>query len=558
MGFCFWCGSYVAINPLRELSEMKLKKMWYAGLMALVAGMLYWPSLHHPIFFDDVNFFERSGLNVIFLRGFAFDIRWLPYFLTAWIDLIFMDNIFVQRIVNVVLHFLCAYVLYHLISRISNHVAPHRNNERAALGAALLFLAHPLAVYATGYLIQRTILMATLFGLVSLGAYFDGLTSQRKAYFLFSAFFYFLSTFSKEHAVLLPLVALALTPLAIPINPRTWRQLVVPFSLFLPIATLVVLESQSNLGRVYEPFAQQLVHTQVGEKSHAQIWALSMMTQATLFFKYVSLMLVPYSGWMSIDMRVPFASNFLQPKYLLGVVAFAAYGLKASSWLLKGGRLALIGFALLAPLLLFAVECSTVRIQEPFVLYRAYLWLPLFFFLLPPLSASLTDRLFWGIVLVMLLCFTVSASDRLKSFSSEFALWDDAVRKLPSELAPGSARTHANRGYLNFKRGDFTAAVGDLTRALEADPEYKKAYEDRAIAFMKLGAYARALQDANAVIRLHSDDQNLYALRAVIHRAAGQESEAIADFEYACRKKSVSACVALNKGTRYVVEGGAK
>lgn len=537
---------------------MNFTRMWHVGLMAMVAGLLYWPSLHHPVFFDDVNFFERSGLNFIFLNGFSFNIRWLPYFLTAWIDLIFEDNIFAQRVINVVLHVLCAYVLYALIVRVSNHVAPHRNNQRAALAAALLFLAHPLAVYAVGYLIQRTILMATLFGLVSLGAYFDGLVSRKKAYFLFSALFYFLSTFSKEHAVLLPLVALALTPLAIPVTRQTWRQLVLPFLLLLPIAILVVVKSQSNLGRVYEPFAEQLVHLHVGEKSHAQMWVLSVMTQASLFFKYVSLMLAPYHGWMSIDMRVPFATGFFQPKYLLGITALGAYGLMASYWLFRGGRLGLVGFALLAPLLLFAVEFSTVRIQEPFVLYRAYLWLPLVFFLIPPLSASLPGRLFWPLVVAILFSFAVSAADRLKSFSSEFALWDDAVQKLPSEQSQGSARTYANRGYLNFKRGEFDAAVADLSSALRVDPGYKKAYEDRAFAFVKLGDHAQALQDANTVIRLYPDDPNLYALRAVIHRGAGHEDEAMADFEHACRLKSIAACVVLNKGKRYVVGGEAK
>ena len=41
----------------------------------------------------------------------------------------------------------------------------------------------------------------------------------------------------------------------------------------------------------------------------------------------------------------------------------------------RGGRLGLLGFALLAPWLLFATELSAVRIQEQFVLYRSYLWM---------------------------------------------------------------------------------------------------------------------------------------------------------------------------------------
>ncbi|MHB1084482.1 MAG: tetratricopeptide repeat protein [Thiobacillus sp.] len=521
----------------------RLKTLLPVSLIVAVVA-LYWPSLHFPVFFDDINFFDRSGLNAIFLKGFAFEIRWLPYFTMAWVDLVFTDSIFAQRFINVGLHLVTAFVLYALVKQVSNHAAPHRNNERAALAAALLFLLHPLAVYAVGYLIQRTILMATLFGLLALNTYFDGLVTRKKAYFLFSALFYLLSTFSKEHAVLIPAAALALTPLAVPITRRTWRQLVLPFALFLPIALLVVIKSQNNLGRIYEPFAEQLVSLHGGE-SPLVIWMLSVMTQASLFFKYLLLALVPYPGWMSIDMRVPFAAHLGEPRYVLGLLALAAYGVTALLLLLKGGRRGLVGFALLAPLLLFAVEFSTVRIQEPFVLYRAYLWIPLLFLMIPALSYALSDKLFWPLVLAIALAFAASSHGRLQSFSSEFALWDDAVRKLPDELASGSARTFSNRGYLNMKRGDLDASIADFTRALRVDPAYKKAYQNRAFVYMRQGKYQAALQDANTVVRLFPEDPNNYSIRGLIHKSAGQFDKAMADYEIACKHKSISACVAI-------------
>src|SRR5574340_539153 len=156
-------------------------------LMVVAVVGLYWSSLHAPFVFDDINFFKRGGLNAIFMKGFAFDLRWLPYFLTAWVDLIFDDNIFAQRCLSVGLHLATAFLLYALIKQVSNHAAPHPSNERAALVAALLFLLHPLTVYAVGYLIQRTIIMATLFGFLALNAYFDGLITLNRAYFVFSA-----------------------------------------------------------------------------------------------------------------------------------------------------------------------------------------------------------------------------------------------------------------------------------------------------------------------------------------------------------------------------------
>lgn len=541
-----------------------LHKFLLVVLIVLAVAGLYAPSLHYAVFFDDKNFFEQSGLNLIFQRGFAFEPRWLPYFTTAWIDLIFTDALFAQRVTNVCLHLVTGYVLYTLVRQISNHVAPHRNNERAALAAALLFLLHPLAVYAVGYLIQRTILMATLFALLALNTYFDGLITRKKAYFGFAALFYLLSAFSKQHAVLVPLVALALTPLATSLTRHTWRQLVLPFALFLPIAVLVVVKSRSQIGQVYEPFAEQLVQLHGGGETPGTTWMLSVMTQAVLYFKYLLLAFVPNPGWMSIDMRPPFAAQFADPKYLLGVLALAAYGLISLRWLLKGGRRGLVGFALLAPLLLFAVELSTVRIQEPFVLYRAYLWIPPLFLLIPALTYAVPNKLFWPLVLAVAAAFAMASSDRLQSFSSEYTLWDDAVRKLPSELAQGSARTFRNRGYLSMRRGNRDAAIVDMTRALRVDPAYKKAYQNRSFIYMYQGKYEDALQDVNTVLRLYPDDPNNLALRGMIYRRVDKFDEAIADFKRACELHSVSACAAEKAAREYVArntrtqQGGAR
>ena len=512
-------------------------------MLALVAG-LYWPSLHYAVFFDDVDFFNHNGLNNIFIAGPKLDLRWLPFFLTAWIDLIFDDKIFAQRLINVGLHLTTGFVLYTLIKQVSDRASLHRNNERAALAAALLFLLHPLAVYAVGYLIQRPIMMATLFGLLALNTYFDGLVTRKKAYFVFSALFYLLSAFSKEHAVLIPVAALALTPLAVPLSRQIWRQLVLPCALYLPIAILVIFKRLSTVGNAYEPFAEDLINLSALNVSPSVLWVLSVMTQAALFFKYLGFTVLPNPEWMSIDMRPPFAAQLGQPEYWFGVLALCIYGVTALYWLLKGGRRGLVGYALLAPLLLFAVEFATVRLQEPFVLYRAYLWIPVLFMMIPALTYGLSGRLFWAMILVVAGIFAVASTDRLNSFSSSHALWDDAVKKLPDNLAPGSARAYTNRCQHNMRRGDLVTAIADCTHGLEANPKFKLAYQHRALAYMKQGNTQKALADAQTMKQLYPQDLEGIILTGVIYQSAGQIDAAMASFEIACKRNAFTACVA--------------
>jgi protein O-mannosyl-transferase len=534
------------VISLGDNMRVRWKVVLSVLIVAMVAG-LYWPSLHYAVFFDDVVFFNHNGLNNIFLAGPNFELRWLPYFLTAWIDLIFDDKIFAQRIINVGLHLTTGFVLYALVKQVSDRAAPHRNNERAALAAALLFLLHPLAVYAVGYLIQRTIIMATLFGLLTLNTYFDGLVTRKKAYFVFSAFFYFLSVFSKEHAVLIPLAALALTPLAVPLSRQTWRQLILPFALYLPIAIWVVVQRLGLVGNVYEPFVNDLVNVVDLNVSPGMLWVLSAMTQAAMIFKYLGLALFPNPQWMSIDMRPPFAIELWQPEYLLAVLALGIYGITALVWLLKGGRRGLIGYSLLAFLLLFAVEFSTVKIQEPFVLYRSYLWIPVLFISIPALTYALPGNLFWIVTPAAAGIFAVASMDRLGSFSSSHALWDDAVKKLPYTLAPGSARVHTNRCQHNMRRGDLVTAIADCTHGLQVKPNFKLAYQHRALAYMKQGSTQKALADAQAMKHLYPQDVAGILLTGVIYQNAGQIDAAIENFEAGCKRNSITACVAGNE-----------
>ena len=251
--------------------------------VVLFGTALYWPWLRNPVFFDDDIFFNRNYLNQIFIQGFSFTTRWLPYFITAWVDLLFDDKIFAQRILSLVLHLITAYALYALIKQISDRAAPHPNNDRSAIAAALLFVLHPLTVYAAGYLIQRTIVMATLFGLLCLNTYIDGLITRRKGYFVFSTLFYFLSAYSKEHALLMPAAALALTPLVVSreklFRRETLLQIALPMALYAPVFMLVVMEKLGLLGRPYEALVDQLFDAQELAQDKNVLWLLSVMTQ---------------------------------------------------------------------------------------------------------------------------------------------------------------------------------------------------------------------------------------------------------------------------------------
>lgn len=244
-------------------------------------------------------------------------------------------------------------------------------------------------------------------------------------------------------------------------------------------------------------------------------------------------------------MRVPFAERLIDTKYILGVGAYLVYGVAALALISKGGRKALLGLALISPWLLFGVEFSTVRIQEPFVLYRAYLWIPLLFLLVPVLTNWLPEKIFWVLVIGVCIAFAAASRDRLESFSSAFEIWNDAVQKLPDrEGVPGVERAYFNRGNEYVALRNVPAAIEDYTRAIEINPNLSALYLNRAYAFWQNHNFSRAEQDADAAIRLDTASAQAYYLRGLINQKGGNLEVAIRDFEKACRFAFHAACYA--------------
>jgi hypothetical protein len=104
------------------------------------------------------------------------------------------------------------------------------------------------------------------------------------------------------------------------------------------------------------------------------LFPLSIINQASLFFQYGLMWLLPYVGWMSIDLRPAFPLGFLSWQ-MLGAIAYVAL-LLAGLWLVwrRSNIWGLLGLSLLIPSLMFTTEFATVWLQDPLVLYRSYLW----------------------------------------------------------------------------------------------------------------------------------------------------------------------------------------
>ncbi len=515
-----------------------------ALFLFLAVDALYGKFLWSPLVFDDYNFFDGKIVQRYGESMFNFDLRWFAYASLGWTYKLFGPLLIWFRMGNMLLHFATALVLFFFLRRLFIIVLKDETSgiscDWLAFFAAIVFALDPVSVYAAGYLIQRTTLMATFFGFLMLFAYMEGVAGKKSAWFPLSALFYFLAVFSKEHAVMFPAVALALTFLLQKPSLKWLKQLWLPFLLFAVIGIFVVMKAKGVLGAPYEIYGASMVESEKIEAVNA--YPMSILTQCLLFFKYLLLWIFPNPSLMSVDMREPFASSYFAMPQLFGFIAFLVYPVIAIRLLLKGGRVGLAGFGMLFPWMLFTTELSTVRIQESFVLYRSYLWVGGMFAALPLIFSRIPAKFAFPALLGLSILLFPLAKDRLVAFSSPLLLWGDAARLVEGRSGiVGVDRIYYNLGLANLQTGHYPDAVGDFDRVIAISPKIYQAWYNRGFAYYYDRKYDLSIRDLDRTVELNPAYAQAYFVRALAHQHLN-DGRAMPDFRESCGLGYARAC----------------
>lgn len=486
------------------------------AIIAIVAASLYGPYLGSPFVFDDGNLFFSSRLTTAAIEPWELVTRSLPYFTLAWVQTQF-GNMEAHRLASLMLHILVAWQLYrlleHILVRDTRHGVPAdlaaRQARTVAAVLALVFVAHPAAVYAAGYLIQRTTVMAALFSLLSLRYLLVALQEGHFVPALRAALMSSLAMLCKEHSVTVPFAALSLVLLLDRINRRTLAVCAAFLCANLPAVALVFSEGMGFVGQAYEPRLFDLEGEVYGLPPFASAgerWLFSASNQAQLYFHYGLQWLLPSTERMSVDLRVDFLQPWSHTRAGWQLALFAAVPLWAGAWALWHGKFRLLAFGLVFSAALFMVELALVRLQEPYVLYRSYIWAIGYFAVAAALARHIPARWLIALAVVTVPFVFMQSRDRLESFSSRAALWEDAAAKLPKAEVAGASRIFFNRGNERFQQGNTSGALADIDKAIELSPRNASYYIARAATLTRTGRPTEALSDLDAAEQITPHD----------------------------------------------------
>jgi tetratricopeptide (TPR) repeat protein len=123
-------------------------------------------------------------------------------------------------------------------------------------------------------------------------------------------------------------------------------------------------------------------------------------------------------------------------------------------------------------------------------------------------------------------------------------LSDDNERRISGCSAmietPGLPREQLSVAYglraLGYSlKGWFDQAVADYNKAIDLNPDFAAALNNRAWAFYKLGRPQQGAPDVERALRLVPDNPYALDTRAHIHQSAGEGAAALSDYELAMR-----------------------
>ena len=517
------------------------------GAFVLAAVLaIYLPGWNHELLFDDLRLtdgaiFGNYGSLLTFKQ------RMLSYGSFIWVDLLAGPGWWKQRLVNVGLHLATVAALYALVRELLERTRfpeefesqPHFGMSRQAavqVGVAL-FAVNPMAVYAVAYLVQRSIVMATLFSVLACWCFVRGLSGRGVAWYGLALLSYVAAVLSKEHAVM---VAAMAVPLYIHVRRPSWKTVATiagASTALIAVAAVVFFGIYGDLiGKLFDQrsldFAQQLERLSPGITQ--RMYPLSILNEAALFFAYGFLWFAPNVMWMSVDMRPAFPLSYMAFPQVLGVVGYVGLWI-AALWavLRRRGALSLAGVALMFPLLLYATEFATVWVQDPFVLYRSYLWAVAVPVLVAIVLTGFQPKTIYVIGCAIGLVFTVLAFERVQSLRDDHTAWGDAAEKIDLK-APASAvgrwRPFLNLGAYHLDRGSLGEAQRSFATAEALGSLHGSARFNQGVALQQQKKHAQALTTFAEAEKQGFSGQSLHYHRGESAFALGQFALAFDSF----------------------------
>lgn len=505
--------------------------------MAFIGLLVYSNSFGVPFQLDDIPVIAQNPLirhlsDVFDL--FRFDpTRFVTHFSFALNYHFHGFHVFGFHLINTLLHIACAVSVYFLIRRTLNLArSPKEYNpgpvEVISFFSALIFLVHPIQTESVTYIVQRSVLWASLFYLSALNLYLKLKANFSWRLYVLSWLIVVAGTVSKPIFVTVFLVVLLYEVCFFNFSFKTIN-LQKNLILFLPYLTVLFIVplflmyfSLNHFSETFD-FSKLTYATRITSEISRGDYLL---TQFRVLWTYIRLLFVPLG--QNLDYDYSLSHNFFEIKTFLCFTGILAL-IGAAFLLFKRQRI--LSFCIFWFFIVLIPESSIFPIPDVIFEHRLYL-------------AMIGFSLFlcWGMFLLIkdmkryclyfsfiVLSFSLLTYARNLLWSNDVVFLKDIIMKSPMK-----ARAHNNLGIRYSKDGLMSLAESEFRRAIELDHKYINAYNNLARIYADKKDYFQAELLYKNVLLIEPDNYianlnlgNLYYDGKKFYSAISQYKKAI-------------------------------
>ncbi|MFZ4520159.1 MAG: tetratricopeptide repeat protein [Bacteroidales bacterium] len=374
-------------------------------------------------------------------------------------------------VTNILLHAAACSALFYLLTLLGN-------NRKAAFIFTLLYLASPLFVHAIAWAPSRGDLLIGLTGLLSMVFFIKMAATGEFKYGIFTLLAFLAAMFSKETAILIPVMILLYY-----IFLEKERKLPLVSLLLLAAGFLVIIV-------LYFYMRSQVVKLSAPP---AEFGLGPLVHNLRTLPEYIGKFFIPFN-------LSPMA-GFTVLSTLLGLVLLAALVILSFRFTHKPYTKVLFGFTwfliFFIPGAMYSHKLGGAAYN--YLEHRAYLPMAgiimMLFFIFDGIPEGRVKSRMADYTMVLALILGIYAFIYTGNYENPMVFYNHAISSNPA-----SALALSNRGLIKADLKDFKGAVADYEKAVAIKPDYAQAYVNKGISLAALNDYAGAIEQYNTAV----------------------------------------------------------
>ena len=562
------------VRPQTNLFFALIKELerWYSLVLVVLTLGVFWPTVSMGFTYDDLvvvlddpRIWQLDFWGLWFGNGQIIpkrQIRTLSYML----DYSLFGSVPAgYHLHNLFWHVLCVLLVFHLIKKLTHQPS-------FSFFGALIFAVHPIHVESVANITNRKEMLALAFFLVSFLSYTKFLEEKRArkwVWLLAGVVSWALAIYSKQIAIVLPLLLVVFEYIIVPKNHRFLTKntafLLILLGLgggVLSLYVFVILDASIFTS---SKFVSTGLNGYRGELTYFSL----VFTSALVFWTYIQSLIWPLG--LCPNYVVDLSSSLFDLQPLLAWLGLITYIL-IMLWL--STRWPLLAFGMIWFFISFIPLSNWV--PSLYILADRYMYMPsvgycivlvalgqalyqwlittqrrkavgIGCFLAAVLAGAYTTNTLaylphWSqqqtLLTYMLQCNPESAqayNGLGKDYFSQ-GRYGKAIEQFSQAIKLGHVHAYTNRGNAFYQLGEYRAALNDYTHAISQMPDEGKPYNNRGTVYYEMGDHQAALVDYHQAMLLKPNWGEPYVNRGILYLAQKQYDLAVYDFNKAVER----------------------